>query len=73
MAEGDGGIRTNHRPVVTAADLVPGHPAGGGHAPEVLKDAATEIGHVVEIIGEGRFCNYRFLIARKTFLYKLLR
>ena len=53
MAEGDGGIRTTHRHAVTVADLVRGHPAGGGHAREVLKDAAKENGHVVEII-EGK-------------------
>lgn len=53
MAEGDGGIRTTHRHAVTVADLVRGHPAGGGHAREVLKDAAKENGHVVEIIEDG--------------------
>lgn len=52
VAEGDGGIRTTHRHAVTAADLVPGHPAGGGHAPEVQKDAATENVPAVEMIRE---------------------
>ncbi len=75
MAEGDGSIRTTHRHVVTVADLVRGHPAGGGHAREVLKDAAKENGHVVEII-EGKeisalsSCN--FFLSKLLLLFQII-
>ena len=59
-AVGVGGIRMILRHAVTAVDLVPGPPGGSdGHAHAVLKGAAKENGHAVEIVEEGRFVCFK--------------
>ena len=61
-AVGVGGIRMILRHAGTALDLVLGPPGGSdGHAHAVLKGAAKENGHGVEIVGEGRFVSFKLV------------
>ena len=62
MAVGVGGTRMILRHAVTVVNLVPGPPGGSdGHAHAVLKGAAKENVHGVEIVGEGRFVIFKLV------------